>query len=104
MCPEFTITHDPGVQAVAAYVVATHPPGTDRGRTRLLKESQDVTGLPGICATLGVTVSAVARCVRNYGDKLHAAMRDARRLRILPEIDPVIEKPRLRQKKRVKRT
>ena len=100
-CPEFTLTHNPGVQAAAAYVVATHPPGIDRGRTRLLQESQEVSGLPEICNTLGVTVSAVARCVRNYGDKLHASMRDARRLHILPEFEPVVKNSRLRKKKRL---
>lgn len=99
-CPEFTLTHNPGVQAVAAYVVATHPPGIDRGRTRLLKEPQEATGLPGICTTLGVTVSSVARCVRTYGDRLHTAMREARRLRILPEFETEVKKCRLRANKR----
>ena len=99
-CPEFTLTHNPGVQAVAAYVVATHPPGTERGRTKLLQESQEVSGLPGICDTLGITVSAVAKCVRSYGDRLHAAMRDARQLGILPQIQSVGKKSRLRQRKR----
>lgn len=98
--PEFTLTHHPGVQAVAAYVVATHPPGIDRGRARLLKESQDVSGLPGICSTLGVTISAVASCVRNHGDKLDSAMKNARRLGVLPCLQPVAKKSRLRQKKR----
>lgn len=103
MCPEFTLTHNPGVQAAAAYVVATHPPGIDRGRTRLLKEPQNVTGLPGICAELGITVSSVARCVRTYGDRLHASMKDARRMRILPEFDhqtAAEKKARLRPKRR----
>ncbi len=99
-CPEFTLTHNPGVQAVAAYVVATHPPGIDRGRTRLLKEPQEATGLPGTCATLGVTVSSVARCVRTYGDRLHDAMKDARRMRILPEFTTPVKKCRLRPKRR----
>lgn len=99
-CPEFTLTHNPGVQAVAAYVVATHPPGIDRGRTRLLKEPQEATGLPGTCAALGVTVSSVARCVRTYGDRLHAAMKDARRLHILPEFETPVKRCRLRPKKR----
>ena len=88
MHPEFALTHDPGVQAVAAYVVATHPPGVDRGRTRLLKEGDEECGLRGTCVELDVTLSAVAKCVRNHGDRLYAAMKTARRLGILPELDP----------------
>jgi hypothetical protein len=88
LCPEFTLTHDPGVQATAAYVVATHPPGVDRGRTRLLKEGDEQCGLRGICSELGVTMSAVAKCVRNHGDRLYTAMKDARRIGVLPELDP----------------
>ena len=85
--PEFTLTHDPSVQAVAAYVVATHTPGVNRGRTRLLKEPQEQTGLPHICETLGVTINAVAKCVRTYGDDLYNAMRQARRIGILPRLE-----------------
>lgn len=88
MHPEFSLTHDPGVQAVAAYVVATHPPGVDRGRTRLLKEADEECGLQSICNELEVTLSAVAKCVRNHGDRLYTAMRSARRIGILPELDP----------------
>jgi len=89
MHPEFALTHDPGVQVVAAYVVATHPPGVDRGRTRLLKESaEESSELRGICTELGVNMSAVAKCVRNHGDRLYTAMRSARRLGILPDLDP----------------
>ena len=84
--PEFALTHDPGVQAVSAYVVATHPPGVDRGRTRLLKETDERCGLRGICTELNVTMSAVAKCVRNHGDRLYTAMKPARRLGILPEL------------------